>query len=157
MNTQICDKCNYELPITKFEWASNRPNPRKTCMVCRSKSRVYTPEQLENKKLYRVKYRESGRAKDMWEKSVYGVCKSELEYSECVICGSSHRICIDHNHTTGKFRGLLCATCNGALGLFHDSVPKLENAIKYLEHFNNGGDSIYNIKDYQLGKSYAKY
>ena len=39
---------------------------------------------------------------------------------------------IDHNHITGHIRGLLCTTCNRALGLFKDSPKILESALDYL-------------------------
>ena len=35
---------------------------------------------------------------------------------QCEICGAMGRICFDHDHATGKFRGWLCVRCNGALG-----------------------------------------
>ena len=38
----------------------------------------------------------------------------------------------DHDHITGQFRGLLCVTCNIALGGFKDDPKILRNAIKYL-------------------------
>lgn len=40
---------------------------------------------------------------------------------------------IDHNHQTGKFRGILCLSCNTLLGMAKDSVHILEKAQKYLE------------------------
>jgi hypothetical protein len=40
---------------------------------------------------------------------------------------------IDHCHTSGKFRGLLCHNCNIALGHFKDDISVLENAIAYLK------------------------
>lgn len=40
---------------------------------------------------------------------------------------------IDHNHKTGVVRGLLCGTCNTALGLFKDSPDLLDVALTYLE------------------------
>ena len=40
---------------------------------------------------------------------------------------------VDHDHTTGKVRGLLCNQCNRALGMFKDSPELIEKAIQYLE------------------------
>lgn len=41
---------------------------------------------------------------------------------------------LDHNHTTGKIRGILCKFCNNGLGFFYDSPEKLRNAAIYLEN-----------------------
>lgn len=55
----------------------------------------------------------------------------------CAICGilfsprKPHKI--DHCHATGAVRGLLCNTCNTALGKFQDSPPLLRKAAMYLE------------------------
>lgn len=40
---------------------------------------------------------------------------------------------LDHCHTTGKIRGLLCHNCNRAIGLFKDNTERLKRAIIYLE------------------------
>lgn len=62
---------------------------------------------------------------------------------KCAICniyldGSSQRLIasVDHNHTTGEVRGLLCGNCNTALGLFYESEDTLLNAISYLKRYN---------------------
>lgn len=55
----------------------------------------------------------------------------------CAICSgvdkSGYRLSVDHNHETGKIRGLLCQKCNHAIGLFKDDVQLLIKAIEYLE------------------------
>jgi hypothetical protein len=40
---------------------------------------------------------------------------------------------IDHDHTTGEVRGLLCPTCNAGLGHFKDSPELLLKAALYLQ------------------------
>ena len=54
---------------------------------------------------------------------------------KCRICKqlSSKTLSIDHNHETGKIRGLLCENCNRELSMFQDSTSFLQEAIKYLE------------------------
>jgi hypothetical protein len=61
----------------------------------------------------------------------------EAQNYTCAICGNGdevegRRLAIDHCHTTGKVRGLLCGKCNRGLGLFYDNQELLSNAIKYL-------------------------
>lgn len=53
----------------------------------------------------------------------------------CAICGKKHkkRLSVDHDHKTGKVRGLLCAKCNLALGYFYDNINNLKSAIRYLQ------------------------
>lgn len=53
--------------------------------------------------------------------------------SRCAICGNEERLVIDHDHTTGMMRGLLCHRHNTALGLFNDNPLLLKEAASYLE------------------------
>jgi Recombination endonuclease VII len=59
----------------------------------------------------------------------------------CAICGeaanpdgvrAASRLHVDHNHVTGKVRGLLCNHCNRGLGFFRDSRELIEAAVAYL-------------------------
>ena len=55
---------------------------------------------------------------------------------KCLICDKSlmeTRRCVDHNHKTGKIRGILCIECNSVLGMSHDNVDILKKAIDYLK------------------------
>lgn len=57
---------------------------------------------------------------------------------KCAICQSTipgnnvRNFAIDHCHTTGNKRGLLCRPCNTALGLFRDSPDTMERAAEYV-------------------------
>lgn len=56
----------------------------------------------------------------------------------CAICNvpieikSAH---LDHDHITGRIRGMLCRDCNWGLGNFKDSIESLRRAIQYLENY----------------------
>jgi hypothetical protein len=89
--------------------------------------------------------RHSTRLKDLRIKRKYGITIKdfnemlEKQQGKCAICPhkfdekiKSQNACIDHNHETGKIRGLLCRTCNRALGLFKDNPEILYNAATYL-------------------------
>jgi hypothetical protein len=61
---------------------------------------------------------------------------------KCAICGKHQSECtralaVDHDHITGKIRGLLCSTCNIGLGNFKDDTSLLKNTITYLERNRN--------------------
>jgi hypothetical protein len=51
----------------------------------------------------------------------------------CEICGSGKRLCLDHDHITGAFRGWLCATCNSAIGMLRDDPVLIRRAADYVE------------------------
>lgn len=58
------------------------------------------------------------------------------QQGKCAIClepPKKSRLCVDHCHSTGKIRGLLCRTCNVGIGLLQDSEVILRRATGYLE------------------------
>jgi len=76
-------------------------------------------------------------------KTRYGITPEQYEAmlarqaGVCAICrnpsrGSTRRLHVDHDHATGKVRGLLCFSCNAGLGHFADNLRWLEATIQYL-------------------------
>ena len=98
-----------------------------------------------------VRSSESARGRNLKHK--YGITledyKSMLEDQGgvCAICGVSTNktsgrngdklnFAVDHCHTTGNVRGLLCNQCNRGLGMLMDSAETLEKALSYLKKYN---------------------
>jgi len=79
-------------------------------------------------------------------KYYYGISLEDYEEMEsnqgckCAICGkfndTGKRLFIDHNHSTGKVRALLCGKCNSMIGYAYENIATLKSAIQYLEKFN---------------------
>jgi hypothetical protein len=68
----------------------------------------------------------------------------EQQRGLCAICakepsgvGSRAQLHIDHDHATGKVRGLLCGECNASIGLMRDDIARLQAAIEYLKKAPN--------------------
>lgn len=86
--------------------------------------------------------RNAHRLRENQLKRKYGITIEEydgiLEAQEhgCAICGGTNvdgrRLHVDHDHITGRVRGLLCFACNSALGQFKDDPVRLSQAITYL-------------------------
>lgn len=59
----------------------------------------------------------------------------EAQDNGCCLCGrrDTKPLHVDHDHKTGKVRGLLCSSCNMGLGLFGDDSNLLQKAINYLK------------------------
>lgn len=54
----------------------------------------------------------------------------------CAICHVSEATHVDHNHTTGEVRELLCHSCNAAIGLLQEDPQRLITAALYLMEYN---------------------
>lgn len=82
--------------------------------------------------------------KKSWLKRKYGITIEafeallQVQNFECGICdgplkSEGQGTHIDHDHATGRIRGILCAQCNRGLGHMRDNVSFLRKAIEYLE------------------------
>lgn len=99
-----------------------------------------------NRKAYHSLTAEEKRNRNRKQQiSIYGLTFEQYDAmlleqnGACAICGKVEKhsskgvLSIDHDHKSGKIRGLLCDTCNRGLGHFYDNVSLLHNAIKYLK------------------------
>jgi hypothetical protein len=137
MEKQVCSKCeDLNSPVTLGQ---------RICRKCRreyQREKYHTDAEFRKKKLAAAKVQQKRLVRKRVES--YGITLSQyydiLEHQNhrCKICkrefdstrqGAAK---IDHDHETGKVRGLLCGTCNLGIGNFRDSVTLLEQAILYL-------------------------
>ena len=54
--------------------------------------------------------------------------------TDCMICGRKEKLVVDHDHNSGKVRGLLCNHCNRGLGHFRDDPEVMAIAIEYINN-----------------------
>lgn len=103
-------------------------------------------EHSKKSREYRSKNRHLERNRRLINK--YGICLEEfnkmyqLQDGKCATCrkscpnNSRNGLYVDHNHSNGKIRALLCSNCNRVLGLINENKATLESMIKYLEYYN---------------------
>lgn len=125
-----CSTCKQDKPLSDFWKQPNKKDGlRYSCKSCLSaRHSVYRKSQSgsvvvkENNLSYRYGMSIAGYSK---------MCE-EQNYS-CAICKEDcANLLVDHSHVTGIVRGLLCHSCNVALGLFKDDSERLLRAINYL-------------------------
>ncbi|MCK5016767.1 MAG: hypothetical protein KAS32_06805 [Candidatus Peribacteraceae bacterium] len=118
-------------------------------VIARAKIRnaKYRKRRAEYKKTERgkraeLRYRRTESSKKRCERNrlkyLYGITPEQREAmvvsqeGKCGICKKKKKLDIDHCHETNRIRGLLCGSCNRAMGLLKDNTSFLLNAIKYL-------------------------
>jgi len=123
---KTCTKCGQKKELTEYYIIKHSGNPHGSCKECFKKGSAESRKRLgkEHKRNYNIKYH-------------YGVTLEEINKFDqcCNICGAKeegrgYNMNVDHDHKTGKVRGLLCNSCNRGLGLLGED--NLEKAILYL-------------------------
>lgn len=128
--THECRKCGRVLPLSSFVRSKENSAGREwMCKECGNARRRTQNGTLSKYGMTQEHYHQMLDAQG-------GVCR---------ICGappptggtaprSRTRLCVDHDHITGKVRGLLCERCNYALGHVGDDCGILESMISYLRN-----------------------
>lgn len=146
-----CGKCKQIRPPTDFYYRRERKSLSSKCRLCFN---AYSQKWRENNhERYRIRNRQWRVGKEeyfrnIWLKSEYGISAEhydnmlEQQGDVCAICKQPEttydarvgvkRLAVDHCHTTGQVRGLLCAKCNRGLGHFNHCADGLQKAIEYL-------------------------
>jgi len=132
---KICTSCGVDRPLEEYGVRKNHPTGRLPhCKICCS---------IRTKNSYR-KNIELHRIKDM---ANYYVRNYKMSYKdavqralgnrsgECEICNSTVDTVVDHCHTTGKVRGMLCSGCNSILGYAKDNTDTLQKAVEYFNKY----------------------
>lgn len=151
----ICKRCERTMPIickslcgSCYTTLWNTATPERL-----AKRAAYIKEYVEtNKETILVKDRERSAVqrlnpdivkhkRNKWYLNKYGLSGEEIDAFKnngCELCGQlGKRMHTDHNHSTGKYRGVLCSKCNNGLGFFNDDVAQLFKAIEYLTRGKN--------------------
>ena len=135
-----CISCGLLKPADQYTNPQGTKRNQK-CKECR-RAVARIRERKRPKRQYDVEQKERNRLRCRYNTAVrHGVkfrdrkhfwSLVEQEKKGCEICGSFNRLCIDHDHETGRPRGILCQGCNQAIGCFNESPWKMQKAIAYL-------------------------
>ena len=125
--------CNKEKLATDFYVRNKitmvRHSSCKECDKARVKARHQeNPERTRNndlKRNYGITLKEHQQMFDQ-QQGVCAICKSEGD-------GKLKKLCVDHDHKTGKVRQLLCRNCNMVLDQVGDNIQILQSMIEYLQ------------------------
>ena len=129
---RTCMTCGEEKSILEFYFRDKKTGRRhsacKECDKARVKARHQAnPERTRNndlKRNYGITLEEHTKMYEN-QNGVCAICKKPGD-------GKWKKLCVDHCHTTGKVRGLLCKRCNIALGEVGDNISTLQKMIEYL-------------------------
>lgn len=147
---KACSKCSVVKPIDKFYREAGNADGRG--VVCKDCKREHVYEwRAENREKYNAKAREWG-AKNQDKRHAYEIKRRygcelpqynsmlETQGNACAICKTAHnpnepkgRLSVDHCHTSGQIRALLCGSCNSMLGYAKDNVEILVSAAVYIK------------------------
>lgn len=130
---------------TKYAKSDKGREARKRSKLSTKEREAIDPAYKEHRRQVRKaawdKNKEKHRDARRFEK--YGVTGDQYraalaaQNGKCWICGFTpdpdKDLSVDHDHLTGRFRGLLCNPCNLGLGNFRDNRDALSMAAKYLE------------------------
>lgn len=145
-----CGHCHKVKPVDLFyRDSSNKTFGRtercKECMKALRRGYRRDPEKVRAQyKQWRAKQDDADLSRRRWASKLrirYGLTVEQhgSMYTEqngcCLLCGQSvpyDRIQTDHDHTTGRVRGLLCIPCNIWVGFLEKNLGRLDKTMDYI-------------------------
>lgn len=132
-----CNRCSLFKEFTEFYRAKHSPDGfRYWCKECCKKANRTNYKPSRQKMFYLMKYWPGASAEES-QKNFDNLFTEQG--GRCGICKRHQAelkkaLAVDHDHKTGRVRGLLCRQCNSGLGHFmaDSGITHLEEAIKYL-------------------------
>lgn len=125
-----CTKCKKLQPKTEFHKHKRLKDGLSChCKSCRRVYRLNKNDRWERHLKYKFKITPDHYFNMLRQQG--GSCKICLKSAHTF----SKKLCVDHCHTSGKIRGLLCDSCNVSIGRMGDNIENFKRAIKYLEAF----------------------
>jgi hypothetical protein len=128
-NVNTCITCKETKELTNFLKSTNTltgyVNKCKACVA--SASMIWRNKNKDYLKYY------SAKQNFNISETEYTLLMQKTNCDMCKISLEGKRKNIDHCHTSGKIRGVLCITCNTGLGKLGDSIESLEKALTYLK------------------------
>ena len=122
MTEKVCRCCGEAKTLNEFSYRKDSGNYRSECNLCRANIMAAARYGITVGEVERMKEDQDNRC---------AICKTHAE--DIPHASFKHNpLVIDHCHTTGHIRGLLCPTCNSMLGHAKDNVAILSAAITYL-------------------------
>lgn len=141
----MCTVCKIEKNVSEF-WKRSTRGKTGYQHKCKECFREYYQKNKERRNQYVRGWsaRNKEKIRDNRRKNIFKITPEEFnsrieaQEGKCLICYSVFstikKPVIDHNHSNNKIRGILCNSCNYSLGIFQDSIPRLQRAILYLEN-----------------------
>jgi hypothetical protein len=134
-----CNRCKRNRLAKQFRIRADNGIPRAWCIPCENeyKREYKRANRYKWKKSEQRQGRRAGLRKYGLTETAYNEIAKDQDW-KCLICSrryfkSPRNLCVDHDHETGKIRGLLCIGCNRGLGYFEDQPERLRKAALYLE------------------------
>lgn len=141
MLTKTCPGCEKDKPLGDYSSHTSRGTQSECKLCCSDRAKRYNS---------RSEIKQKSRNKHL--KATYGITLSQFDevflkqLGKCKVCrvkfASESDGHIDHDHSTGRVRGILCRSCNLSIGFANDNASRLRALAKYLDNYESSNNYV---------------